>query len=404
VLPLLLAAWTPLVVISIDGLDHRYLRDRDQLSLQIPNLRRMLRQGAWADGVVGVYPTLTWPSHTSIVTGVTPDEHGILDNRRPAAEGGDYYWSADLIKVPTLWQAAERAGWKTAAITWPVTVDAGIDLNLPAFFQPRSGGPMDLASIQSKATPGLVARISAWFPSFPQSSMEDRTRVLAALYMLRFERPDLLLIHLTDHDGEAHAKGPFTREANAVLEYTDELVGRILAVLPKTARVAIVSDHGFERTDKIMNMSVLLERQGIKGTVQSLGGIIVTDDAPVAAFLRKVGADPDYTLGREIPIAEWKRFAPNQPEHKAVFEAAEHFWFGRATVGDLFETPQDRGSHGFWPLRQDYRATFLLWGAGIKPERLPEMDMLEVAPRLAGLLDIDLKRERQPAPASTSPD
>ena len=84
----------PLLVLSVDGLDHRYLRDADKLGLKIPNLHRLMKEGQWAAGVVGVVPTVTWPSHTTLISGVTPAEHGILGNRRPKTEGGDYYWTA----------------------------------------------------------------------------------------------------------------------------------------------------------------------------------------------------------------------------------------------------------------------------------------------------------------------
>jgi predicted AlkP superfamily pyrophosphatase or phosphodiesterase len=80
-----------LIVVLVDGLDWRYLRDRDRMGLSIPNLRRLMDRGAVAQGIVGVPPTVTWPSHPSIVTGVRPDQHVILGNRRPASEGGDYY-------------------------------------------------------------------------------------------------------------------------------------------------------------------------------------------------------------------------------------------------------------------------------------------------------------------------
>src|SRR6185503_20105783 len=89
-----------LLVVSVDGLDQRYLRDRDRLGLRIPNIRRLLKQGRYAEGVVGIYPTVTWPSHTSLITGVRSDQHGILGNRRSRLEGGDYYWTAGLLKAP----------------------------------------------------------------------------------------------------------------------------------------------------------------------------------------------------------------------------------------------------------------------------------------------------------------
>jgi len=211
-----------------------------------------MREGEVTEGIVGVAPTVTWPSHTTMITGVDPRVHGILGNRRPQSEGGDYYWDASLLKAKTLWQAAREAGLKTAAITWPVTVNAAIDFNLPEYFQRRRGGAMDLRSIESKATPGLVEKILKEFPSFGQEWMDDRTRALATIYLLRHEKPDLLLLHFVDLDAEAHESGPFTREANSTLEYTDELIGRILAAAPREMVIAIVNVTNFLRRVEVM--------------------------------------------------------------------------------------------------------------------------------------------------------
>src|SRR6185437_14181049 len=215
-LPLLAAALLarqPLTVISVDGLDNRYLANADAMGLKIPNLRRMMREGQVARGVVGVFPTITWPSHTTLITGVDPVVHGILGNQRPRTEGGGYYWTVSFLKVPTLLDAAHQAGLKIATITWPVTVDAPVDWNLPEYFQRRRGGFMDTRSIESKEKPaGLVERIAAAYPSFPQEWMDDRTRILAAVYLLQHEHPDLMLVHLVDLDSEEHDDAPFTRE------------------------------------------------------------------------------------------------------------------------------------------------------------------------------------------------
>src|SRR5262245_17449592 len=256
-------AGRPLLVISVDGLDYRYLRDCDKLGLKIPNLRRLMREGEMPEGIIGVFPTVTWPSHTTLITGVDPSVHGILGNRRPREEGGDYYWDASLLKTKTLWHAAREAGLKTAAITWPVTVGASIDFNLPEYFQKRRGGAMDLPSIEKKASPGLVEKISKAFPSFAQEWMDDRARTLATIYLLKDENPDLLLLHLVDLDAEAHENGPFTREANAVLEYTDELIGQMLQAAPPETTVAIISDHGFARADRIVHVNQLMARHGL---------------------------------------------------------------------------------------------------------------------------------------------
>ena len=71
------------------------------------------------------------------------------------------------------------------------------------------------------------------FPSFRQEWMDDRTRTQAVVFLLKTEKPDLLLVHLVDLDSEEHDNAPFSREANAILEYTDELVGQMMDALPE---------------------------------------------------------------------------------------------------------------------------------------------------------------------------
>jgi predicted AlkP superfamily pyrophosphatase or phosphodiesterase len=380
-----LAAKQPLVVISVDGLDNRYLQDAGRLGLKIPNLRRLMREGQVSRGVIGVVPTVTWPSHTTIITGVDPVAHGILGNQRPKSEGGEYYWSESLIRTPTLLRAAHDAGLNIATITWPVTVDAPVDWNLPEYFKRRRGGSMDLRSIESKEKPaGLVQEISRAYPSFAQEWMDDRTRTLAAIYLLQNKHPDLLLMHLVDLDSEEHDDGPFSREANAVLERTDELIGSILNALPQWSALAIVSDHGFERVDRLVNLKAVAAKQGVNLT--AAGGIAVAQDEAAADFLRALEKDTAYGIGREIPKDEVARFPSTLlVAAGTIFESTQGFMFTQN--GGTFSEPSEIGNHGHWPMR--YRAVYILWGSGIPQDALPEIDMKRVAGKLAKVLGID---------------
>src|SRR3569832_971344 len=105
-LPADAAARHKLLVISVDGLDWRYLRDADALGLKLPNIRKLLSRSQGADGVVGVWPTVTWPSHTSMLTGAPPFRHGILANASGPLAISQSYWSASKIKVSALTQCA----------------------------------------------------------------------------------------------------------------------------------------------------------------------------------------------------------------------------------------------------------------------------------------------------------
>jgi predicted AlkP superfamily pyrophosphatase or phosphodiesterase len=362
-----LSARQPLVVVSVDGLDHRYLRDCDKLGLRIPNLRRLMKEGAWADGVVGEIPTITWPEHTTILTGVPPSVHGIQENQM---------WDYSLIHVKTLWDALRSANLTTAAITWPVTVNAPITWNLPEVFEKRRGGSMDLAAIAKKATPGLIEEITKSYPSFPQQWVDDRTRMQATLFLIQQKHPDFLAVHFVDLDSEEHDTEPFSAASKAILEYTDELIGRIVAALPKNAALALLSDHGFVSVEKTVHPSV--------GTVTPFW--VTAANAAEAAGLARLAQDPANGIGRQIPAAEWRRFMPGQKEPVAAYEPADRFLFSPKPLDSQYAKPYEIGTHGLWPGRPDYRSVFLLWGPGIKPAHLPETSILDIYPRLRALV------------------
>lgn len=377
-----------LLVLSVDGLDWRYIRDRDKMGLKIPNIRKLLARSAYADGVVGVWPTITWPSHTAIITGARPDQHGILSNARGTLDPTLSYWAASKLKVQTLWQCAGEAGRTTAAVTWPVTMNAAITYNLPEVFVRRNGGSMDLDTVAQYATPGLVDEITRAYPSFPQQWVDDRTRIQATLYLLKHHQPDLILTHLVDLDSEAHDQGPFTTNANAIMERTDELVGDLVKALPKNYDLALVSDHGFERIDHIANMNVEMKAAGVQGDLQPMGGIVATRDEAVAAWLRGQSGKTGSDVGREIPHGELVRYAPKLADEVAAFEPSDHVMFGRSDRDLPHEPPPEKGDHGFWPLRHDYRSVFLLSGPGVTPANLGSLEMVSLEPRLASVLGL----------------
>ena len=383
------AAPHKLMVLSIDGLDWRYRRDRDAMGLRIPNIRRLLATSQVADGVVGVWPTITWPSHTAIISGARPDQSGILSNARGTLDPALSFWSANKLKVQTLWQCAGEAGRTTAAVTWPVTMEARITWNLPEVFVRRNGGSMDLESVEKYGTPGLVAEITSAYPSFAQQWVDDRTRTQAVLYLLKQKKPDLLLAHLVDLDSEAHDQGPFDRNANAIMERTDELIGDILKALPKDYDFALVSDHGFERVDHIANLRAIAAAAGVTGDLKAMGGIAVASDPKVADWLRSQIGKGD--VGREIPHEELAKYAPGLGDAIA-FEPADHVMFGRSERDVPHEPPPEKGDHGFWPLRHDYRSIFLLSGPGLKPEKLGPLEMVSLDGRLEQTMGLVCKK------------
>src|ERR1051325_4806922 len=126
------------ILISIDGMRADYVVTPDTYKLRIPNLRALRSKGAYAVGAESVYPSLTYPAHTTMVTGMLPADHGITANRVFDEQSGEqtppWHWFAKEIKTDTVWDAAKRAGLVTAAVGYPVTAGAAIKFKLPEIF------------------------------------------------------------------------------------------------------------------------------------------------------------------------------------------------------------------------------------------------------------------------------
>jgi predicted AlkP superfamily pyrophosphatase or phosphodiesterase len=376
-----------LLVVSIDGMDHRYLRDADKLGLKIPTLRRLMNEGALADGVLGIVPTVTWPSHTTVLTGVPAARHGILTNDQPG-QPGQRWWFVKFLKARTLWQAAREKKLKTAAIFWPVTVGADIDFNIPEFWVERAGHSQPLEPIEKHSTPGLTERITRAYPSFPVEMFSDRPAVIATRYLLETERPDLTLLHVSDLDGEQHATGAFSRHGRAMLEYQDELLGWLLQALPPQTVVAIISDHGFETQAQVYRPRVALREAGLPPDAVVAEGLVGATSPQAAAFFRK--ALGGGALAREVPMEEVRRMAPQLQTWVAAFETARDMIPNGAADGPALGKGSGAGVHGLWPTRADYRASFLLWGPGVRRRRLPQISMLDEGPTFAEILGVSL--------------
>src|ERR1017187_335849 len=152
------ASGSSLLLISIDGLRPDYVLQADAHGLKIPHLRRILREGAHASGARGVLPTVTYPSHTTIVTGDWPAKHGIYTNTTFDSLGKNFaagYWDAEDIAVPTLWEAAAKAGLTVGSVSWPVSVGAKeIRYNVPEYWRAPQGAD-DPKEVRAGGTPAL---------------------------------------------------------------------------------------------------------------------------------------------------------------------------------------------------------------------------------------------------------
>jgi predicted AlkP superfamily pyrophosphatase or phosphodiesterase len=402
-----------LVVISIDGLRPDYITAADTHGVRVPNLRRFLREGAYAEGVQGVVPTVTYPSHTTLMTGVWPAKHGIYANTTFDPLQLNYqgwYWYAEDIRVPTLWSAATQAGWTTASLQWPVTVGAKITWNIPELW--RAGTPEDAKLLRVVATPGLMeeakGEIGEYRGGIDTSAEGDEARGKYAIWILQKKQPGLLTLHLTALDHIQHETGTFSPEDAGILERLDTVIGNVRAAAEKIASghaiVAVVSDHGFANYDQQLNLfPAFLEAKlftvNEKGKITDwkampweTGGsaaIVLKDPKDqetlgvVHDLLAKLAADPTNGIDRLLDGEELHKRGgyPNA----SFFLGLKPGWrTGGALTGPIVTKIKPGGTHGELPDLPDLRAAFFLVGPGIPAgKNLGVIDMRDIAPTLA---------------------
>ena len=402
-----------LVVVSIDGLRPDYVTAADAHGAKVPNLRRFMREGAYAEGVTGVVPTVTYPSHTTLVTGVWPATHGIWGNTTFDPLQKNYqgwYWYAEDIRVATLWDAAAQAGRTTASIQWPVTVGAKITWNIPEFW--RAGTPDDAKLLRAVSTPGLLeeaaAEIGEYRGGIDTSAEGDEVRGKYAVWVLEKKKPGLLTLHLTALDHIEHETGAFSAESIATMERLDGVIGKVREaaerVAPGRAVVAVISDHGFANYDQQLNLFVAFREAKLfsvdeKGKITDwrampweTGGsaAIVLKDArdkatlgEVRAMLAELAADPANGIDRVLEADELHKRGgyPNA----SFFVGLKPGWrTGASLTGPVVAKVKPGGTHGQLPDVPELRAAFFVVGPGIPAGRnLGLLDMRDVAPTLA---------------------
>ncbi len=416
----------PVVLISIDGLKPEYVLEADAHGLKIPNLRRFLKEGAYSTGVHGVVPTVTYPSHTTLVTGVSPAKHGIYSNTTfdPLQKNyGGWYWYAEDIKVPTLWDAAADAGLTTANVHWPVTVSARIKWNLPQYW--RTGTSDDRKLLRVLATPGLLDALEKDLGPYADGINEeidgDENRAKFASRLMETKRPDLMLIYLTALDTEEHASGPFSAKSNVTLERIDAALGGILDSVKRTygapAVVCLVSDHGFSAAEKSLNLGVAFRNAGLiefdgkenvkswKAMIWGAGGsaAIVLRDAhdtqtkeKAAELLTRIAADPANGIERIVSEDEL-RMRGGFPGASFLVALKPGFVTGEKASGELVTVSGSRGMHGYWPDFPVMYSSFFIFGPGIPSgQSLGNIDMRAIAPTLAHFLGVELPAAEVP--------
>ncbi len=361
------------VLVSFDGFRPDYLRRFDTR-----HFARLAARGARADGLVTVFPSVTFPGHYSIATGLYPEAHGIVANRfydplrddefdfRDDDDPGDgSWWGGEPI-----WVTAERQGMVTAAFFFPGT-EADIGGVRPSHWRAYDGGV---------------------------PNAERTAQVLAWLALPEGERPHLVTLYFSLVDSAGHDLGPDAPGMRRSVEAADRLLGRLLDgvdALPHAARVAlvVVSDHGMAAPDP--------ERLTVLPDVADLGGVRLVAAGPAMsvhvgepARSRALRAELNAGLTQaraylreEIPARLHVRGSPRIGDILVIPEGLGLVGFRR--VVERVRLLLRPGMHGWDPHLPEMHGIFLAAGPGIAAGvTLPPVEAVDVYPLVAHLLGL----------------
>lgn len=406
------------ILVSIDGFRPDFYLDK---SWPAPNLQRLMKEGSYAKGVRCIFPSVTYPSHTTLITGAFPARHGITYNTMPN-EQHVYEWTTDSrkIKAETLWQAVRKAGMKSASISWPISAGAEIDYNLPEIWS--STNMMDRKSaIAEFATPkGFFQEMEEYAIgkaeindlNLSYLTMDENNSRMAA-YIIRKYQPEFLSIHIAGVDGAEHKEGRTGDGVSKAVAAADHAVMNILDGIEKAGikdntTIIITGDHGFVDIHKILSPNIWLKELGIDSKVagaeepvakfQAAGGAAFfqlkdNSDVKTLALVRKKLNEIPEEYKKMFRIVERKELDQIGADPGAMFAlaAAKGIYIQESNKGSIIG-PAKGGAHGYFPDIPEIRTGFIIAGAGIhKGVVLESIGLEDVAPTVAKLLEIEFR-------------
>ncbi|WP_175987913.1 alkaline phosphatase family protein [Bacillus sp. Marseille-Q1617] len=411
-----------LIVISFDCLssqDHPIIKD-------LPHFNELLSRGSLCKNVETIYPSVTYPCHATIVTGNFPNRHGIVNNTfiQPGRVSPDWYWHRRHIKGTTLYDEAKKAGFKTAALLWPVTAKADIDYNMPEIFA-NSSWHNQIAVSLFNGTPLYQLRLNRRFghirKGLNQPELDDFV-LESTIATIREKKPNLLLVHFTDLDTQRHYHGFSSEEAHSAIRRHDNRLGKIIEALKEagiyeSSAVVALGDHSALDESKAIQLNVLFKEKGFisldrRGRVKDWqayckgcdgSAYVYVKDSSVKKEVEKLLYDLYETPSNGIQqIYTGEEAGEMGADHTCAFmlEAVFGYYFKDNLDGAIIHeiTPEDVkekrytwGSHGYSPKKENYTTIFIAAGKGIVPHKeLHAMHLVDEGPTFARLLGLDL--------------
>ena len=377
-----------LILISFDGWRWDYT---DRAS--VPNLKALAARGVRSEGLIPSFPTVTFPNHYTIVTGLLPDHHGIVGNAMfdrtigpqkftmsSATARDPRWWGGEPI-----WATAMKQGRKSAAMFWP-----GSEAIKPTYWRPFDDGV----------------------------SNDDRVKqVLDWLKLPEGERPSFNTLYFSEVDHAGHDHGPDSPEVLEAASHLDEALGKLLAgvdALGLTARTTfvVVSDHGMTQTSKerLIYLDDYVDPSDIEVVEWSPNVSInvkgVNSAAAVDALHRRLsGRHPALHVYKKENLPASLQYG-SHPRVPAIVGIAEKGWtitthLRAAALRVIFK--KYAGAHGYDPRHRDLHGLFVAAGPRVRRGyAAPGLRNIHLYEFMCALLDLKPARnDGDPAQTST---
>ena len=380
-----------LCMISLDAVARP---DADRL-LSLSAFSALAENGVFCDNVKTIYPTLTYPIHTSLITGCYPATHGIGHNQpfQPDTPPNmrKWYWSVQDIKAKTLYQAALEKKMDVASVLWPVSgINPYVRRNFPEVL-PLPGENAALKMIRY-GSGAWILHMEALYgktrKSIHQPDLDDYAALLCERLYLSRRPPDVLTVHLVDCDAMRHKYGTDSDEAHAAMERLNRRVERIIGAVRKANLLnetlfCMVSDHGQQDAPK----GILLDKElqaacGARAQSLGMGAYIFGDD--LAAARKALEAhQTEWGIARILGEEDLKALKAPENVRLAVDAMPGHCFIDREE--------ETHGEHGFHLDCPQARTLLWLSGPGIHiGRRVEEANLVDIAPTLAQALGLSL--------------
>jgi hypothetical protein len=296
------------LIISFDAVGDKIF----ERLLTKPNFAAFASQCTVARGADTVFLSNTYPVHSSVVTGVTVDKHGLISNTTafPSGDHPPWLYHAKLLRAKTLWQAAAEKGLRTAAVLWPVTGGAKeIQYNIPELAIQK--GQNQVVENLREGSKLLQIGSILKYRKYLNGTQPDRDKFVTAcsVDILKKHKPDLALIHFSAYDALCHIHGEDFDQLEPALQVMDDGLGALLNAAGENAQVILFSDHAQLNVHHCTTPNDILVNMGLLVKLDGGGGYAKPADNPEPPFIECCGGSAFLYPGNTQPaiLAEIRR-------------------------------------------------------------------------------------------------